>query len=243
MKKDKIRINLVVNEETKKNWDKFLKESDLSTISGLIRKSVASYINAQRRDKEMNSLIDFKHNLKQDLSSIKGFSQVLIEENKGKLEWDVLIKIKEIYDKSVNIERVLTKVFDEERILNEPYDILIIDDDESTIHLLSDFFNKKGLKTRVASSASETFPLIKYTIPKLILIDILLPGPSGYEICQKIRKKEGFENTIIYYITAVPEREVEEKYKKTGADGYILKPFEMQEFNKLYNKLEKKLSK
>jgi CheY-like chemotaxis protein len=228
----------MVREEAKKDWDKFLKGSDISTISSLIRQSVKHYIKEKGLYKKIDSLSNFEHELKQDLSSIKGFSQLLIEENKDKFEWDVLLKIKEIYDKSVNIQRILNKIFDSERINKENYDVLIIDDDESTIHLLTDFFNNKGVSTNIASSASDAFNLLKYTIPKLILVDVLLPGKDGYEICRQLRSEARFKDVPIYYITAVQENEVRSKATETGADGYFLKPFDMRKFRQLYNNLK-----
>ena len=69
--------------------------------------------------------------------------------------------------------------------------------------------------------------------PKLILLDILLPDSDGYEICKTIKSDKSLNDIPIYYITAVPESEVRESLKKTGAEGYFLKPFNMSEFNLL----------
>ena len=171
------------------------------------------------------------------LSSIKGFSQMLIEEYKDELSWDLLLKIKEIYDKSINIEKIMNKIFNKDRIEKDQYDILIVDDDDSTIHLISDFFIKKGYSCKSTSTGSETLELLKSLKPKIILIDVILSDYNGYEICKKIKARRDLKDISIFYITAVPETEVFKKTKESGADGYFLKPFNMLEFNTLLNYL------
>jgi CheY-like chemotaxis protein len=74
-------------------------------------------------------------------------------------------------------------------------------------------------------------------VPKLILLDIFLPDITGYEVCQRIRAHEEFKKIPLFYITAVPEGEVSEKVKETGADGYFLKPFDITSFTQLFEYL------
>ena len=74
----------------------------------------------------------------------------------------------------------------------------------------------------------------------MILLDILLPGSDGYEICRKIKTKNTLKDIPVYYITAVPEEEVAEKLKETGAEGYILKPFEVENFNSIIQSVKNK---
>ena len=78
---------------------------------------------------------------------------------------------------------------------------------------------------------------MKNTVPKLILLDILLPDGSGYEICKKIKTDDKLKNIPVYYITAVPETEVHNKMSETKADGYFLKPFNISDFNILLDYL------
>ena len=231
------RINIVIPPELNRELDNCLKQINI-TKTKLIRDSVEYFIKTKGNERDIKCFSTYTHELKVELSSIKGFSQMLIDEYKNELSWDVLLKIKEIYDKSVNIERILNKVLSSERVEKEPYDVLIVDDDYSTLHLLSEFFNRKGVSTRNASSANETLDILQYSIPKLILLDISLTGAEdGYEICKKIRSDKRLKKVPIYYITAVPETEVYDKIKETGANGYLLKPFNMVEFNDLLKQL------
>lgn len=161
---------------------------------------------------------------------------MLIEEYKDELSWDVLLKIKEIYDKSVNIEKILNKVLNTEKIMEEIFDVLIVEDDDSTVHLLSDFLKRRGYTSKRTSTLRETMMLLKHSVPKFVLIDVLLPdSDDGYKICRKIKEDDRLKQIPVYYITAVPETEVSERAKETGASGYFLKPFNMSDFNTLLN--------
>ena len=72
----------------------------------------------------------------------------------------------------------------------------------------------------------------------LILLDIILPDISGYEICKRIKSDEKFKSIPLYYLTAIPGTEVEKNIEETGADGYILKPFDLSDFEPILNKLQ-----
>ena len=229
--KSKERINILISQEKKNKWEEFVKNNNISTVSKLVRRSVDYYIDSIPNLKKMNNFSKVAHNLREDLSSIKGFSQILIQEYKDELSWDLLLKIKEIFDKSVNLEKLLNKILDDQEEKMDNYDILIIDDDKSTIYLISEFFKKKGITFKATGLGHEAMYLIQKNTPKLILLDILLPDNDGYEICKSIKSTSKLKDIPIFYITAVPEAEVKEKLKTTGADGYFLKPFDMSQFN------------
>ena len=79
--------------------------------------------------------------------------------------------------------------------------------------------------------------VLNKSIPKLILLDIFLPDITGYEVCKQIRANDKLKKIPLFYITAVPEGEVSEKVKETGANGYFLKPFDILSFKQLYQYL------
>lgn len=164
---------------------------------------------------------------------------MLIEDYKDELSWEILLKIKRIFDKSINIENIIKEVLDthKDEKVQVQYDILIIDDDDSTIQLLSEFFRKKGYSSIEVTSGAEAIKLLKHSIPKMILLDILLPDKEGDEICKIIKSDKKLKDVPVFYITAIPESEVSKKLKETGAEGYFLKPFNMKEFNTLFDYL------
>ena len=117
------------------------------------------------------------------------------------------------------------------------YDILIVDDDESTINLISKYFKNRGYSYIDTSLGNKALELLQKNAPKLVLLDILLPDSSGYDICKKIKSNKKLKEIPVYYITAVPEYEVHNKMNETGANGYFLKPFNISEFNTLLSYL------
>ena len=75
---------------------------------------------------------------------------------------------------------------------------------------------------------------LKRTKPKIILLDIILPDIDGYEICKKIKSNDDLKDLPIYFITAIPVSEINKRIEATGAEGYFLKPFEFDEFEKIF---------
>ncbi len=230
---EKERINILLSEEKKKMWQDFINKNKITSISRLIRDAVDLYITTKPKFEEIKDFSSSIHNLKEELSSIKGFSQLLIEEHKDELSWEALLKVKEIIDNSVNIEKIIKHIFDTRKLKDEQYDILIVDDDVSTINLLSNYFKNKGYSHIDISLGNDVIEILENNVPKLILLDILLPDSSGYDICKLIKANKKFKDIPVFYITAVPKAEVHSKMKETKADGYFLKPFNISEFNEL----------
>ena len=117
------------------------------------------------------------------------------------------------------------------------YDVLVIEDDPSTISLLKDFFEMKGYTCYGTSSGQKALDQLDQLNPKLILIDIILPDLDGYAICKEVRDNIKFKNVKIMYITAKSEEEIRQKVEETGADGYLLKPFELPKVEHLTDDL------
>ena len=101
---DKRYIGFNVTDETKKQWQEFAIENKISTISKLIRESVDFYINTKPKLQFLDKIDKITHGFKESLTSIKGFSQILIEDYKEELSWDILTKIKNIFDESIKLE-------------------------------------------------------------------------------------------------------------------------------------------
>ncbi len=185
----------------------------------------------------MKSVADISHELKEALTIIKGYSQILFEEYKDKLDWDITLKLKTIYDQSLILENKIITNLEQTSTEDLTYDILIIEDDLLTINLLIDFFSRKGYSCRYITTGSEALEELQNYIPKLILLDILLPDISGYEICKEFKSKKQSKDVPVFYITAVSGYEVREKIEETGADGYFLKPFDFGKFNIVFDYL------
>jgi len=237
--KDKY-VGILVSESTRNNWKRFAIENNLSTTSNLVRKAVNFYIEFQSKLNYIKDFSKISHELKEPLTSIKGFAQLLIDNHKQELSWDALVKVKEIIDNSELLEKKIKKLLENQPLENILYDVLIVDDEESTTNLLRNFFENKGYTCKEIFNGNNVFEFLAYSKPKLILLDILLPDKNGNEVCKILKFNEEFEkfkNIPVYYITAIPENEVIKIVKETRADGYFLKPFNFREFDILFKYL------
>lgn len=241
--RDKERISLYVSEETKQQWQDFKDSHEYSTISALIRDSVDYYIDQKSdtigeslRRMDEKTISNISHALKEPLTSIKGFSQLLLENYSKELNEEVMVTIKNIFDQSLLLENKIINILDN-IATEEPhpqYDILLIEDDLATIRLLTSYFESKGYKCKGVVSGTKGLEELRGGIPKLILLDIILPDISGYEICKMIKEHKVYHTIPIYLLTAIPGSEVEKKMGETQANGYILKPFDFSDFEVVF---------
>ncbi len=234
---DNERIVILIKEKIKNEWLEFAAKNNISTISKLIRDSVKFYMNFKSRDFDFENISSILHHLKEPLTSMKGFSEMLIEDYKHELSWEILLKIKSIFDQSLILEKRIDNLAFNDIETKKQIDILIVDDDAFTIKLLTDFFTKRGYMCMDALRGEIALDLLEKNIPKLILLDILLPDINGYEICRKIKTNERLKNIPVFFITAVTPSEVEGKVEETGAEGYFLKPFSLTGFKSLFKYL------
>ncbi|MFX1277088.1 MAG: response regulator [Promethearchaeota archaeon] len=231
------RISILIDEKDKNEWQDFARENNIITLSKLIRESVNFYMDFKKKLPQFENLSNITFNLKEPLTTIKGFSELLMQDYKHELSWDVLLKIRSIFEKSVDLEERINSMDFKQLYRKDQYDILIVDDDEYTIQLLTDILETKGYKCEKATTGKEALELLEKTTPKIILLDIILPDISGYEICKVIKTRKELIKTPVYYITAVSPNEVKNKISDTGADGFFLKPFKLTDFNVLENYL------
>lgn len=104
--------------------------------------------------------------------------------------------------------------------------ILIVDDDENIAELISLYLNKECYETKIAASGTEALQLFEEYSPDLVLLDVMLPGMDGYQVCTEIRKTS---NTPIIMLSAKGEVFDKVLGLKIGADDYIVKPFDSNE--------------
>ena len=105
--------------------------------------------------------------------------------------------------------------------------VLIIEDDPSILFGLRDNFELAGYDVRSAVEGTLGLELARSERPDIILLDIMLPGLNGFEICRELRG-DGFEMPIIM-LTALGQEEDIIKGLKLGADDYVTKPFSIAE--------------
>jgi len=108
--------------------------------------------------------------------------------------------------------------------------VLIVDDDAEIVELLVDVLARDGrFETKTASSGYEAGIATQRFRPELILLDYMLPDVNGNVVCQTIRKNPEFENIKIIIVSGVVKQDEIEQLLKSGAEGFIKKPFDVAE--------------
>jgi DNA-binding response OmpR family regulator len=107
--------------------------------------------------------------------------------------------------------------------------ILIADDEPNIVISLEYMLQQSGYEVMVAHDGQEAIDAIARRVPDLLLLDIMMPRLSGYDVCQKIRESEAWRGIHIVMLSA-KGREVEiAKGLALGADAYVTKPFSTRE--------------
>lgn len=107
--------------------------------------------------------------------------------------------------------------------------IIIVDDEEHIRELLKFNLENSGYSTIYADNGIDAVKLIKSERPQLILLDLMIPGMDGYDVCKEVRKDNNISTTPIIMITAKGEEFDKVLGLELGADDYITKPFSIRE--------------
>ena len=241
---DKKRISVYVSSDTERIWQEFIISHKLSSFSKLIRESVNYYIKERSKfggniftDLETSGESKMTHILKERLTNIKGFSQLLLEKFNDSLNEEIKSIINNVLSETKQLENKFINRLEEEKLEISRYDVLLIEDDLSTVELLKNYFESKGYSFKGVLTGLKGIEELSQTSPKLILLDIILPDISGYDICKDLKSHVTLKKIPVFYLTAVPGFKVEEKMQETKADGYILKPFDLPDLEFLFEYL------
>ncbi len=107
---------------------------------------------------------------------------------------------------------------------NKNLKILVVDDEPDIIQFIEYNLTKEGYKVLSASNGLQAIEVAKSEMPDLIILDIMMPEMDGVEVCRKLRRDEGFNNTIITFLTARNEDYSQIAALDVGGDDYITKP-------------------
>jgi len=118
--------------------------------------------------------------------------------------------------------------------------VLVADDEPSTLALLSRHLRGKNYTVLEASDGDQAWELAHQHLPDLVLLDVMMPGMSGWEVCRKIREAVSLAHTGVIMLTGIGERLNEMTSPLYGADAHIDKPFE---FSHLDAKIEETLAR
>lgn len=101
--------------------------------------------------------------------------------------------------------------------------ILVVDDDRDILDLLAYNLEKEGFKVKVLEESEKAVKTALTFKPDLIILDIMMPGLSGIEVCKLLRKREEFKDTYIFFLTAKSENYYQVAALDTGGDDFIEK--------------------
>jgi two-component system, sensor histidine kinase ChiS len=115
--------------------------------------------------------------------------------------------------------------------------ILIVEDEPDVARLIQMVVSVAGYETRSVATGFAAIEEIEKNKPHLILLDILMPGMNGYEVCEEVRKKYDHRSIKIVFLTGLGFRGDAQKGIALGADDYVIKPFDPQILLDKVNKL------
>lgn len=110
-----------------------------------------------------------------------------------------------------------------------PAHVLIADDDPSILLSLEFLMKKQGHQVLIARDGSEAYDLLQQHHPDVLLLDIMMPGMNGYELCTYVRQTPGFEKTKVIFLSAKSKDADIRLGYDAGADLYLPKPFSTRE--------------
>ncbi|MES2538981.1 MAG: response regulator [Pseudomonadota bacterium] len=107
--------------------------------------------------------------------------------------------------------------------------ILVVEDEDNIAVALDYLMTREGYDHDRVASGADALPRIRSTHPDLVLLDVMLPEVSGYEICEGIRTDPTLSDVKVLMMTARGSTIERRKGLALGADGFISKPFELKD--------------
>lgn len=103
--------------------------------------------------------------------------------------------------------------------------VLIVDDEPNIVLSLKFLLTQEGYEVRTASTGEEALRALAERLPDLVLLDVMMPRPDGFEVCQTIRATPAWREIPVIMLTAKGRDVERQKGFAMGADAYIIKPF------------------
>jgi two-component system alkaline phosphatase synthesis response regulator PhoP len=107
--------------------------------------------------------------------------------------------------------------------------ILIADDEPNIVISLEYLMKRAGFQVIVARDGQEAIDAIRRERPKLVLLDVMMPKKSGFDVCQELRADDALKDTLVLMLTAKGRDTDVDKGLGVGADAYMTKPFSTKE--------------
>lgn len=126
----------------------------------------------------------------------------------------------------INLNKKYLRMYNERKMKMSLGKVLVVDDDDNICELLRLYLEKEGYGVIISHDGEEAIVKFNALRPDIVLLDIMLPGLDGWQVCRELRKKS---NVPIIMITAKMETFDKVLGLELGADDYIVKPFDTKE--------------
>ena len=114
--------------------------------------------------------------------------------------------------------------------MNDPARILVVDDTAHNVKLLADILGARGYAVSTASSGKQALEKVISEPPDLVLLDVVMPEMSGYEVCRAIRDSPATARLPVVMVTALDPGQERIKGIEAGADDFLTKPINVKSF-------------
>jgi DNA-binding response OmpR family regulator len=111
----------------------------------------------------------------------------------------------------------------------KPFRVLVVDDEPDLVVLLEEHLTHEGFDVVTATSGMQAIKIAREGQPDIILLDVMMPGVSGFDVCNILQDYTETSKIPIIFLTAVAETKRKVMGLNLGADDYITKPFDLHE--------------
>jgi two-component system response regulator VicR len=106
--------------------------------------------------------------------------------------------------------------------------ILVVDDNQDNAHIIRDYLEARGYPITVAYDGDEALRAFERDMPSLILLDVMMPGRDGWQVCREMKDHPTHGSAIrVIMVTALQDWMNKRQALETGADDFVEKPFEL----------------
>lgn len=120
---------------------------------------------------------------------------------------------------------------------------MLADDEPDILEIVSYNLTAEGYEVICAKNGNEAIELAKEHLPLMIILDVMMPGKNGIEVCKILRAEPKFRETVIIFLSALGDERTEIRGLETGADDYITKPISPKVLTSKVNALFRRVSK
>ena len=105
------------------------------------------------------------------------------------------------------------------------YSVLVVDDEPNIVQSLEFLMTAAGFEVRIARDGDAALAAVAEQVPDIVLLDVMIPGRDGYEVCRELRANPDWQAIRIIMLTARGRQSERQRGIDLGADAYVTKPF------------------